>query len=188
MPATTKVSKATQAAKVLVIGAGAKATIGDRERAAIAKHATCTALSLTGVVVADLSCVTALPKLQSLELYRTRIADWSALAKVTTLRELFVNGIRDPEALGAISSLTRLVELSILHLPTLTALPDLSRLTSLRSLRLWSCKRLADVTALAKLPARCTVDTLAIPVSDEDIDAIRTPPQRSKVVKSTKRR
>lgn len=160
---STKVAKATQAAKVLVTGTATKSTIGERERAAIAKHATCTALLLSRLELPDLSCLTALPKLRELELVNTRIADWSALAKVKTLRVLFINGIRDPEHLTAISALTQLTELSILHQPTLTALPDLSRLTKLKAVMVWSCKRLTDTSALDALPPKCDVDTLDLP-------------------------
>jgi len=157
---TTVVAKATKFSKVLVSGKRAKSTIGDAERAAIAKLSACTALSLTRVVLPDLTCALLLPKLASLELYGTSIADWSALAGIKTLRSVFINGIRDPDKLSVLSTLVQLTEITVINQPTLTTMPSLAKLTKLRSVSVMFCKRMGDLTAFERrLPERCVLET-----------------------------
>jgi hypothetical protein len=143
--------------------------LGPAERKWLARYPASTVLTLRRVTIDDLTFLDALPELEHLQLYATRIADWSALSRVQTLRRLFVNGVKDPGSLAIVSRTAHLRQLSLANLPTLTKLPDLSSCRDLREVRLWNCKRLGDITALLHAPALEELSLVATPHVPSDL-------------------
>lgn len=153
--AASKVQKATGTDKLLVEG-----RVGAPELARIAKlvkRTPCTQLGLTRATLAtadDFAQLLALfPKLADLEIAAGTIADYTPLAKVKTLRTLFLNGPAIGKTLPPpIGQLDKLVDLSLLHLPKLERI-DLSGCKKLVRFSLYSCKKLRDLSSLHALPA-----------------------------------
>jgi hypothetical protein len=173
------VQKATGTDKILVEGA-----VGDRERAKIAQlvaRTPCTQLSLTRVTLAtadELAQILGLlPRLADLSVYGGKIADWTPLAKVKTLRKIFLNGVAIAEELPPpFGQLDKLVELSLLHLPKLARI-DLSGCKRLARFRVWSCMRLRDLSSLHALPALREVVLVGTPHDPKGLRTLLALPQ-----------
>lgn len=151
--------------------------LGERELATLANHAACTQLSISNIALADLSCVQLLPKLEALEIAGGSVADWSALAKVRTLRRLVLNGVACGEALPPeIGKLRSLTVLSLLHLRMLSRL-DLAGCKALAKVSVWGCRRLRDLSGLSRLPALREVVLVDTPHEPSDLKSLLGLPQ-----------
>lgn len=89
-----------------------------------------------------------LPDLEELELVRTRVSDAGALARLSALRVLWLNGVTVESGFDFLTGLPQVRELHLLNHRGSLELPDLAGMTSLRTFREWGCKGLTDLSVL----------------------------------------
>lgn len=138
---------------------------GEQERRQLADNPNTKVLSLWHLDLPDLAFLEPLTSLEDLKCYVLRVADYSALPRVKTLRTLFVSGPKESD-FSYLGNMTQLRELSILWARQLTVLPDLSRCRKLERIQLYSCKHLADITSLTAIPNLTTVDILGLALKE----------------------
>jgi hypothetical protein len=139
--------------------------LGDAELEALAEHHDARVVILHQLTLPDLAFLEPLTSLEAVQLLAVRAADYSALARLKTLRKLFINGAKEA-SLSYLSDCVQLEDLSILYARQLTALPNLSRCSKLSRLMLWDCKRLTSVTPLLAIPNLATIQIVDIGLKD----------------------
>ena len=138
--------------------------------ALIEKHSRYKKIDFWDCKLPSLECVLPLRKLESFCQYGGTMADYSALAQIPTLAELFLNSINGYGDLAFVKQLTQIKSLHLLYLNKLETLPDLSGNTSLTHVFLWNCKRLADISALTQIPNLEELDFVVTPQGPDDLE------------------
>lgn len=151
--------------------------LGEAELGALADHRDAKVVILDQLALPDLAFLESLTSLEAVQLLAVRVADYSALARLKTLRKLFINGAKESN-LSYLSDCAQLEDLSILYARQLTALPDLSRCHKLSRLMLWDCKRLTSITPLLAVPNLATIQIVDIGLKEPgDYEPLIAAPQ-----------
>ena len=110
-------------------------------------------LTLRSITLPDLSLLTGLDRLWSLDLKLGGTTDLDLLPEIGRLRYLELWMVRGLSDISAVSNLTDLEVLFLEALKNVTELPDLSRCASLRHVHLATMKGLHDLRPLVQAPA-----------------------------------
>jgi hypothetical protein len=155
----------------------AKGPLVKRDWTRLAKLRDQQVLTLSGVRADSLDFLANWTKLRSLRFYGCIVGDYSALARLKRLDDLFLNGIRTRTAdLTFLGQLTRLENLGIAGVPHLTAFPDLSRCTRLKRLSIHGCKRLCDLSSIVQIPNLESFGITGTLVQPADLEPIMAMP------------
>ena len=160
----------TAPGKIMMQG---KCTPADLAR--IATHSRYRKIDFWNCRLPSLECLLPLKKLESYCQYGGTVSDYSALAQVPTLAELFLNSINGYGDLSFVKPLVQIKSLHLLYLNKLEAFPDLAGHTSLKHVFLWNCKRLADISALTKIPHLETLDFVDTPQGPDELEFLLKP-------------
>lgn len=126
-------------------------------------------LELRNTAEPDLSPLAPLTGLRSLNLGSARLADLSGLAPLTGLTDLSLEWCRKLSDLSALAGFSELQSLNLQFCPAVTSLAPLSGLRRLRELRLECCTSITDLGALSELSGLgegISVDEQGRPVKD----------------------
>ncbi len=119
-------------------------------------------LMLRSVTLPDLSLLTSLDRLRSLDIKLGGTSNLGLLPRVGRLEDLElwqIRGLSDLSAIGETVGLTRLFLQSLAQVRTL---PDLSRLTELRTVTLHTMKGIRDLAPLAQAPGLESLSLIAM--------------------------
>jgi hypothetical protein len=119
-------------------------------------------LHLRSVPLDDLSLLTSLDRLISLDLKLGGTADLGLLPRVGHLERLEIWRIRGLADVSAIGDVTTLRWLFLEALPQVRVLPDLARLGELRTVTLHTMRGVTDLTPLASAPALESMSLIAM--------------------------
>ena len=142
----------------------------------LAKEKDMTNIALSGVKLDNLEFLTQFKKLKDIQLYGTTIQDYTALASLKSLRELFLNRITPHEDLSWLKQVSQIQKLSLLYMPQLTKFPDISASKKLTDITLWQCKRLKDIKNLAKISSLKNLTVVDTPQVPKDFEFIMKMP------------
>jgi hypothetical protein len=119
-------------------------------------------LHLRSVPLADLSLLTSLDRLTSLDLKLGGVADLGPLPRVGHLQRLEIWRVRGLADISPIGEVTTLRWLFLEALPQVRALPDLARLRELRTVTLHTMRAVTDLTPLASAPVLESLSLVAM--------------------------
>jgi hypothetical protein len=156
----------------------AKGPLSKRDLTTLHKYRDQQMLTLQRVEADSFDFIAEWTDLRRIFLYGCKIGDWSPLAKLKSLDDLFINRVRDKAPdLSFLSQLEKLSDLGIGYVPHLTALPDMSRCKRLRRLRLFNLKRLKDLSAVLAIKNLESFHIVVTPQGPSDLIDIMAMPK-----------
>lgn len=137
----------------------------------IIKYKRSKTVTLTRIKADNLDFLLNLKGLRSLKMYNCKISDYSALANLEKLTDIFINGVRSIDIdLSFLSQVKSLEQLGIGYVTHFKEFPDLSSCVKLLKVSVFSCKNLTDISKISLIPNLKSLAIVSTPQKPQDLE------------------